>query len=125
MKRKVRPEVLKSRTHKLPTPCGSLYLRFGYTDDGELFETFATIGKSGNCLYGMLEAISRLICDIFKYDVETDDKIHALKHLLSINCGQRKDEHTSCLDLIAKKTIEELKKCEILKKEKDDDKKPD
>lgn len=114
MARKKRPVVLKSETHKLKTSCGNLFLRFGYTDDGELFETFATIGKSGNCIYGMLEGISRLLCDIFKYDISLDDKIHAINQLKSINCGQKfkngDREHLSCLDLIANMTILELAK---------------
>ncbi len=114
MARKPRPQTLKSETHKLKTSCGNLYLRFGYDNEGELFETFATMGKSGNCVYGMLEGISRLLCDIFKYDISLDDKVHAVKHLKSINCGSKfkcnGEEHLSCLDLIANMTILELTK---------------
>ncbi len=123
MARKVREQVLKSKTLKLKTSCGNLYLRFGYDDKGELFETFATIGKSGNCCYAMLEGISRLICDIFQYEeVSLDDKIHAIKHLQSINCGQKfninEKDHLSCLDLIANMTILELAKTDVKEIEK-------
>ncbi len=114
MARRKRPAVLKSETHKVKTSCGNLFLRFGYDDNGELFETFATLGKSGNCCYAMLEGISRLLCDIFKHDISFDDKIHAVNQLKSINCGQKfingDKEHLSCLDLIANMTILELTK---------------
>jgi len=113
MKKVNRPQVLPSKTYKLNTSCGNLYLRYGYMDE-ELFEVFATIGKSGGCAYGMLEGISRLLCDIFQLEIPLDDKIHAIKHLQSINCGQKfkngDKEHLSCLDLIAYMTIAELTK---------------
>ena len=112
MKRKSRPEVLNSKTYKLRTSCGNLYLRFGYDDKGNLYEAFFTLGKSGNCVYGLLVALSRLICDLFKYEIELEDKEHAIKHLLGINCGNgwvaKGQKHLSCLDLIAKTTLAEL-----------------
>lgn len=113
MKRKIRPEILNSKTYKIKTPCGNLYLRFGYDERGNLFEVFATMGKSGNCVYSHLEAVSRLLCDIFKYDgTDIEDKRHAIEHLFNINCGNvwitKGIKYVSCLDLIAKKTLEEL-----------------
>jgi len=65
-------------------------------------------------VYGLLEAVSRLLCEIFKYDIELDDKIHAVEQLRSINCGNgfilKGDKYLSCTDLIAKATLAELNK---------------
>ena len=116
-KRKPRPEVLNSKTTRYKTNCGYLYLRMGYDDKGEPFEVFATMGKSGNCVYSFLEAVSRLLCDIFKYeDIALEDKCHAVEHLRSINCGNawinKGIKYVSCLDLIGKEVLKELNKNE-------------
>jgi len=92
-----------------------MYLRIGYDDNGELFEIFCTMGKSGNCIYSHLEAVSRLLCDIFKYEeITLADKLHAIEHLRSINCGNKwvskGIEYVSCLDLIGKEILKELEK---------------
>ena len=116
-KRKARPEVLNSKTTRYKTNCGNMYLRMGYDDNGELFEVFASMGKSGNCVYSHLEAVSRLLCDIFKYeDIALEDKLHAIEHLQSINCGNswvsKGEKYLSCLDLISREVAKELKKSE-------------
>lgn len=112
MRRKSRPKVVPCKVYRYKTSCGHLYLRFGYDKDEQLLEMFANLGKSGNCIYGHLEVISRLISDILKLPLSFEDKKHAITHLCGINCGngfiEEGERYSSCLDLIGRVALKEL-----------------
>lgn len=55
-----RPEVMQGFTHKIATGLGTMYLTINEID-GEPFEIFATIGKSGRSITAKAEAIGRLV----------------------------------------------------------------
>lgn len=54
-----RPDALPSRTHKISTGLGNLYITVSYFN-GKPFEVFASIGKSGYSTMADAEAIGRL-----------------------------------------------------------------
>ena len=111
---KKRPEVLNGRTLKAKTLCGSLFLTLN-EDEGELTEVRINLGKSGNCVRGLLELIGILYSIILQSDIPQEAKIKALKkHALGINCGNpfsiNGTSYTSCIDWIGQKCIEMLTK---------------
>ena len=55
-----RPQALSGTTIKMPTSYGNLYLTLNHFD-GEPFEVFATLGKSGKDTQAHTEALGRLI----------------------------------------------------------------
>ena len=58
---KSRPRVLKSRTTKLATELGSLFVTVTEDEDGKPFEVFGTFGKGGSFQRGVSELACRLI----------------------------------------------------------------
>lgn len=58
---RARPGTLPSRTTKLKTEHGNLYVTVSLDEDGEPFEVFGTIGKAGSFTSGVTEAVCRLI----------------------------------------------------------------
>ena len=97
-----RPEVLKGKTIRMRTGCGSMYVTMNENEQG-LFEVFSTIGKAGGCAASQAEAIGRLISLALRSGV---DPLEVQKELIGINChkpfGFGKNRVTSCADAIAK-----------------------
>lgn len=56
-----RPEVVLGRTYKTKTSYGNLFITINDDENGEPFEVFAQIGKSGGVFQAKSEAICRLI----------------------------------------------------------------
>ncbi len=56
-----RPESLTGFTQKISTGLGALYLTVNEDEQGQPFEVFATIGKSGKSVTAKAEAIGRLV----------------------------------------------------------------
>lgn len=56
-----RPEVVMGRTYKVKTSYGNLFITINDDENGEPFEVFAQIGKSGGVFQAKSEAICRLI----------------------------------------------------------------
>ena len=76
---KPRPEVLTGQTYKVKTGYGNLYVTVNNDENGEPFEIFATIGKSGGFFQEQSEGICRLISLALRAGVSVDDIIQDLK----------------------------------------------
>lgn len=103
-KKHSRPDVLVSRTERVTTGCGILYVTVGATEDGEVLEVFATLGKSGGCTRAFLESLSRCVSIGLKYQVPLEEYV---KHFRGIRCPfsvdfPRDAQILSCPDAIAR-----------------------
>jgi ribonucleoside-diphosphate reductase alpha chain len=99
---KERPEVLPGTTYKLKTGCGNIYVIIN-DHDGQPFEVFSVMGKSGGCAASYSEAIARLISLALRSGVEPKAII---KQLRGIACHQiswyEGEKIISCADAIGK-----------------------
>lgn len=59
-----RPEVLKGRTIKVPSPYGTVFVTVNENGEGTPFEIFLNVGKCGSDIAADAEAIGRL-CSLF------------------------------------------------------------
>lgn len=75
---KERPETLSGFTTKIKTGYGYLYVTVTEFE-GQPFEVFATIGKSGRSTTAKTEAIGRLVSLALRSGVKVDKIIHQLK----------------------------------------------
>jgi ribonucleoside-diphosphate reductase alpha chain len=75
---KDRPETLEGFTTKILTGMGNLYVTITEFD-GEPFEVFATIGKSGRSTTAKTEAIGRLVSLSLRSGVKVDKIVEQLK----------------------------------------------
>jgi ribonucleoside-diphosphate reductase alpha chain len=75
---KERPETLNGYTTKIKTGYGYLYVTVTEYD-GQPFEVFATIGKSGRSTTAKTEAIGRLVSLALRSGVKVDKIVHQLK----------------------------------------------
>ncbi len=75
---KERPETLYGFTTKMKTGYGHLYVTVTEYD-GQPFEVFATIGKSGRSTTAKTEAIGRLVSLALRSGVKVNDIVHQLK----------------------------------------------
>jgi len=73
-----RPEALKGTTHKLKTGSGTLYLTMNELD-GEPFEVFATLGKSGRTAAAKAESLGRMTSLALRSGVPIEDIINQLE----------------------------------------------
>ena len=106
--RKVRPRILSGRSIKVVTGCGNLYVTLN-RDGSELFEVFATLGKSGGCSSCQNEALTRAITLGLRCGIP---KVEFVRELRGIQCPNPKmfpieDRVLSCSDAIAKVIEEE------------------
>lgn len=75
---KDRPETLHGFTTKIKTGLGDLYVTVTEMD-GQPFEVFATIGKSGRSTTAKTEAIGRLISLAFRSGIKVEKVVEQLK----------------------------------------------
>jgi ribonucleoside-diphosphate reductase alpha chain len=75
---KERPETLEGFTTKIPTGMGALYVTVTELD-GQPFEIFATIGKSGRSTTAKTEAIGRLVSLALRSGVKVEKIVDQLK----------------------------------------------
>ena len=75
---KERPEVVYGFTQKVKTGLGDLYLTVNEVD-GQPFEVFATIGRSGRSITAKSEAIGRLVSLILRSGISVREVVHQLK----------------------------------------------
>jgi len=75
---KDRPETLEGFTTKIITGMGRLYVTVT-EQDGQPFEVFATIGKSGKSTTAKTEAIGRLVSLALRAGVKVDEIVDQLK----------------------------------------------
>ncbi len=73
-----RPDVVRGFTHKVQTGLGGLYLTVNEVD-GQPFEVFATIGKSGRSTTAKAEAIGRLVSLLLRSGVSVREVVSQIK----------------------------------------------
>ena len=73
-----RPDVLEGFTQKVPTGLGMMYLTVNEVD-GQPFEVFATIGKSGRSITAKAEAIGRLVSLALRSGIAVRDIVTQIK----------------------------------------------
>lgn len=97
-----RPPILQSKTPRVMTGCGHLYVILTY-HEGKLFEVFGKLGKSGNCEQAGITAISIALSVALRSGM---DIRHILKSITGIRCQKPflKEGGTimSCYDALAK-----------------------
>ena len=72
-----RPEELKSKTVRMPTGHGNLYVTMS-EHEGKLFEVFATIGKAGDSIMAKAEVTGRLVSLALRHSIPIEDIIDQL-----------------------------------------------
>ena len=77
IKKMKRPETLDSKTHKIKTGYGNLYVTVSVLD-GNPFEVFATIGKGGASTMAKAEVTGRLVSLALQYSVPLDDIVEQM-----------------------------------------------
>jgi len=99
---KQRPEVLPGKTYKLKTGCGNIYVIIN-DHEGQPFEVFSVMGKSGGCAASYSEAIARLISLALRSGVEPQAIIKNLRGIACHSVAWHEGEKVlSCADAIAK-----------------------
>ena len=101
-----RPNYLPSKTIKILTACGNLYVTIGFFDEGfsQPFEMFLTLGHSGDCTRAQMEAIARSVSTGLQHGVPVDAYF---THFLGIQCPRqikfpRHQAVLSCADGVAR-----------------------
>lgn len=56
-----RPQRIDGSTYKTETPVGETFITINHTEDGQPFEVFITVGKSGSDVTAMADALGRMI----------------------------------------------------------------
>jgi len=79
---KERSQFMRSITTKMAVePYGSIYLTATLDEHGNIFEIFSSIGKSGQMLKTMMEALSRIISIALRSGTNIQDVIGTLKFM--------------------------------------------
>lgn len=103
-----RPKILRGHTERISTGCGNMYVQL-CSKDGELFEVFASLGKSGGCATCNTEALTRSITMGLRCGVDPNEYVRQLRHIACprpiVGGGQ---EVVSCPDGIAQAIESEL-----------------
>lgn len=76
---KSRPSVMSGRTYRVKTGYGNMYVTINNDENGEPFEVFATIGKTGGYFQEQSEGICRLISLALRSGVKVGEIIDNLK----------------------------------------------
>ena len=74
----IRPETLDSKTHKIKTGYGNLYVTVCLYD-GQPVEVFATIGKNGKSTMAKAEVTGRLVSLALQYGVPLREVVEQLE----------------------------------------------
>jgi len=110
-----RPRIVDGIVYRAKLTCGNLYVTISHKDH-EIFEVFATLGKSGNCTHSMLEALTLSITMGIRHGVPVTPYI---EKLTGVNCpGVSWDsgiKYLSCSDAIGQLLEVERKRLSALK----------
>lgn len=74
-----RPDRLTGFTQKISTGLGKMYLTVNENENGEPFEVFATIGKSGRSVTAKAEAIGRLVSLALRSGIDVRSIVNQIK----------------------------------------------
>jgi ribonucleoside-diphosphate reductase alpha chain len=98
-KKKERPRELEGRTVKINTGCGSMYITIN-SYEGNIFEVFAHIGKSGGCAIAANDALCMVISASLRNGVPLDEIITKIRGIRCPKPGMDKGPILSCPDAI-------------------------
>ncbi len=76
---RVRPEVMSGKTYRVKTGYGKLYITINNDENGDPFEVFATIGKTGGFFQEQSEGICRIISLSLRSGIKVEEIIDNLK----------------------------------------------
>lgn len=82
MEKEPRPKTVPGTIHRARLNCGNLYVTITRKDN-KIFEVFATLGKSGNCVHSLLEALTLSITMGIRHGVPIDPYI---EKLIGVSC---------------------------------------
>lgn len=91
-----RPMVLKGRTYKFSTGCGSLYVTVNKDLAGDVHEVFTVHSKNSGCVAALLNALARVTSIALRSGVDPDAIV---KTMLGQDCGKCKGI-SSCADAV-------------------------
>ena len=74
-----RPRQIPGLTERVRTGHGNMYVTVNFSDSGEPFEVFSTLGKAGGCDSAQLEAISRLVSLALRSGISARDVVTQLR----------------------------------------------
>ena len=110
----MRPKIVESVTHKIKTPCGTLYVTVGIIDK-RIYEVFVRMGKAGLCYCCLMNTIARLISMSLQKEIPID---LIIKQLVNESCNKpiygthlKKGAIRSCADGIARILKMEKERC--------------
>jgi ribonucleoside-diphosphate reductase alpha chain len=78
---KERPKIMHGVTTKSDSPYGSIYVTANFDENGNMFETFISAGKSGSVSKSVTEAFSRVISLALRSGVKIDDIIKTISNI--------------------------------------------
>lgn len=93
-----RPRKLAGFTYEMPCACGRLYVTCN-EKDGQLFEIFVRLGKSGGCASAVNEGAARLASNSLRSGTDPETIV---KSLAGISCHLATPTVPSCLDAISR-----------------------
>lgn len=109
---------MPGESRKIKTGCGNMYITIT-TKDGEPFEVFGVLGKSGACSKAQSEGLTRCITAGLRHGVPLEVYVRQLIGISCSNPGLELGEETkSCPDAIALVLREFLDKAKGKPKEK-------
>lgn len=104
MDKRIRPSRTEGGTEMYNTGCGHIYITVNNrVDEKEIFEVFATLGKSGNCAHCQLEALTKSITIGLRYGISVTEYISRLKEIkCQLPAWDQGVSIQSCPDAIAR-----------------------
>ncbi len=104
-----RPHKLEGPTYSVKTGCGNLFVTINKDSDGNPFEIFVRLGKSGGCAASQTETTGRLVSLALRSYI---DPRSVAGQLMSIKCDKPRglglNKICSCADGIAKALAEDI-----------------
>ena len=98
-----RPDIIKGVTVKTVTGCGPMYVTINYDENGNPFEIFNSIGKSGGCAQSQTESTGRMVSLALRSGIGAEEIINQLKGIrCNIPYGFGGNIIYSCADAIGK-----------------------
>ena len=74
-----RPGSVRGITDRIRSGHGSMFVTVNFDDEGNAFEVFSTLGKSGGCDSAHLEGISRLVSLALRSGIDPDQIVEQLR----------------------------------------------
>src|SRR5206468_1071354 len=74
-----RPRRVKGETWEVQSPLGQVYVTLNVTEEGDPFEIFVRVGKSGTDIEAFAEALGRLMSNFLRYNRLPDRRTRLAK----------------------------------------------